>query len=170
MKGDIPLLTQIVVRSFRGAAGTWRTICVKSGMSPLVLLGLLLSSASGALAVDYLEQFDGAGTILLFTHDLLNLSQYPKAERQPRIDARCRLPDHGAAQHQLMRDDLRLLGRLAQDRQKVSGKQHGRPIYVRGEYRLQAPTFTVSGTATGLLRALVAWNRPSGNPAEKNVR
>ena len=60
-----------------------------------------------------------------FAHDVLDLLQHAEAHWQPRINARTRLANEPRAQHQLMRDDLRLLGRLAQDGQEKSGKAHG---------------------------------------------
>ena len=39
------------------------------------------------------------------------------------------LPDHARAQHQLVRDDLRVGGRLPEGRQEVAGKAHERPCF-----------------------------------------
>ena len=71
------------------------------------------------------QHLDGAGAVLLLAHDLLDLLEHAKAERQPGIDARAGLADHAGPQHQLVRDDLRLLGRLAQHGQEELGKAHG---------------------------------------------
>ena len=70
------------------------------------------------------QQLDGAGAVLLLAHDLADLLQHAKAERQEGIDAGCLLPDHAGAQHQPVGDDLRLLRRFAQDGQKEAGKAH----------------------------------------------
>ncbi len=72
------------------------------------------------------QQFERAGAVLLLAHDLLDLLQHPKAERQPGIDAGRLLPHHAGAQHQPMRDDLRLLRILLQDGQKEARQSHGR--------------------------------------------
>ena len=71
------------------------------------------------------QQFDRAGTVLLLAHDLADLLKHPKAERQEGVDARGLLPHHAGAQHQPVRDDLRLFRRLAQDRQEIAGQAHG---------------------------------------------
>ena len=47
-----------------------------------------------------------------------------KPERQPGVDAGRLLADHAGAQHQAVRDDLRLFRRLAQDRQEITAKAH----------------------------------------------
>ena len=72
------------------------------------------------------QHLDRAGAVLLLAHDLLDLLEHAEAERQPRVDAGRLLADHAGAQHQPMRDDLRFLRRLAQDRQKEAGETHGR--------------------------------------------
>ena len=74
------------------------------------------------------QQLDGAGAVLLLAHDILDLAQHLEAERQPRIDAGRGLLDHAGAQHQLVRDDLRLLRRLAQHGQEIAGEAHGRVL------------------------------------------
>ena len=71
------------------------------------------------------QHFDGAGAVLLLADDLLDLLQHPQAERQPGIDAGRLLPDHAGAQHQPMRDDLRLLRIFLQDGQKKPRQSHG---------------------------------------------
>ncbi len=48
------------------------------------------------------------------------------AERQPGINAGRLLADHAGAQHQAVRDDLRLGGRLLEKRQKEAGQAHVR--------------------------------------------
>ena len=70
------------------------------------------------------QQFDGAGAVLLLAHDLLDLLQHAQAERQEGIDAGRLLPHHAGAQHQPVRDDLRLARGLAQDRQEIAGQSH----------------------------------------------
>ena len=61
-----------------------------------------------------------AGGIHFLAHHLLDLAQYPMAERQPAINAGARLPDHAGAQHEPVRDDLRLGRVLSQGRQEVT--------------------------------------------------
>ena len=70
------------------------------------------------------QQRDVPGALLLLVDDLLDPAQHLVAERQPRIDAGARLPDHAGAQHQPVAGDLRLGRRLAQDRQEVLGQAH----------------------------------------------
>src|SRR5262249_42328155 len=70
------------------------------------------------------QQFDGAGAILLFAHDLLDFLQHAETEWQPCIDAGCLLPHHPSAQHKPMRGYFRLFWGLAQDGQKIAGKAH----------------------------------------------
>ena len=71
------------------------------------------------------QQFQRAGAVLLLAHDLLDLLQHAEAQRQPGIDAGRLLPDHAGAQHQPMRDDLRLLRIFLQDGQKEPRQSHG---------------------------------------------
>ena len=73
------------------------------------------------------QHLDRAGAVLLLAHDLLDLLQHPQAERQEGVDAGGLLPDHAGAQHQPVRDDLRLLRGLAQDRQEIAGQAHRDP-------------------------------------------
>ena len=70
------------------------------------------------------QQLDGAGAIHLLPHDLLDLLQHPQAERQPRVDAGGFLADHASTQHQAMRNDLRFLGIVAENRQEIFGQAH----------------------------------------------
>ena len=72
------------------------------------------------------QQFQRAGAVLLLANDLLDLLQHPEAERQPGIDAGCLLPDHARAEHQPVRDDLRLFRILFQNRQEKSRQSHGK--------------------------------------------
>ena len=67
-----------------------------------------------------------AGAIHLLAHDLLDLAEHAMAERQPGIDAGRFLADHAGAQHQPVRDDLGLGGRLLQERQEKAGQAHVR--------------------------------------------
>ena len=71
------------------------------------------------------QQFDGAGAVLLLADDLLDLFQNTQAQRQPGVYAGRLLADHAGAQHQPVRDDLRLFRRLLQDGQEIAGKAHG---------------------------------------------
>ena len=70
------------------------------------------------------QNLDRARAVLLLADDGADLVQHPDAERQPGVAARRLLPDHAGAQHEAMRDDLRLLGRLLEDRQEIAGKTH----------------------------------------------
>src|SRR3546814_3248361 len=65
-----------------------------------------------------------AGGVLLLTHDLLDLLQHPKAERQPGVDAGACLADHAGAQHEPVGDDLRLLRGFLQGRHEILRKAH----------------------------------------------
>jgi len=67
-----------------------------------------------------------AGAVLLLAHDLLDLLEHAKAERQPSVDAGGLLADEARAQHEPVRDDLRFLRSLAQNGQEVAGKAHER--------------------------------------------
>ena len=70
------------------------------------------------------EKLDGAGAVLLLAHDLDDLLQDAEAERQEGIDAGRLLAHHAGAQHQPVRDDLRLFRGLTQDRQEIAGQAH----------------------------------------------
>ena len=70
------------------------------------------------------QHLDRAGPVLLLAHDGADLVQDPDAERQPGVAARRLLSDHAGAQHEAMRDDLRLFWRLLEDRQEITGKTH----------------------------------------------
>jgi hypothetical protein len=61
------------------------------------------------------QQLDRAGAVLLLAHDLLDLLEHPKAERQPGVDAGGGLADEAGAQHQLVADDLGVGGRFLGD-------------------------------------------------------
>ena len=63
----------------------------------------------------------GPGAVLLLPHDLLDLLEHAKSERQPGVDPRGFLSDQSGPQHQAMRDNLRLFRGLAQDREEVAG-------------------------------------------------
>ena len=63
----------------------------------------------------------------------------PQAERQERVDTCGFLADHAGAQHQPMRNDLGLLGRIAQDRQEKAGQTH----------RQGGPGFACAASETG---------------------
>ena len=71
------------------------------------------------------QDLDRAGAVLLLADDGADLVQDPDAERQPGVAARRLLADHAGAQHEPMRDDLRLFGRLLEDRQEIAGETHG---------------------------------------------
>src|SRR6266567_2224198 len=70
------------------------------------------------------QELDGTGAVLLLAHDLFDLLEHAKAERQPCVDPGGLLADEACPQHQPVGGDLRLLRSLAQDRQKVAGEAH----------------------------------------------
>jgi hypothetical protein len=70
------------------------------------------------------EHFLGAAGVLLVAHDLFDPLQHPQAQGQPGIDPGAGLADHAGAQHETVRDDLRLGGRLLHGRQEISGQTH----------------------------------------------
>ena len=70
------------------------------------------------------QHLEAAGRVLLLADDPLDVAQHPQAQRQPAIDAGAGLADHPAAQHQTVRDDLRLGRVLLQGRQEIAGKSH----------------------------------------------
>jgi hypothetical protein len=71
------------------------------------------------------QHFDRAGAVLLLAHNLLDLPEHPKSERQPRVDSGGRLPDQPRAKHQLVADDLGVGGAFLEDGQEGSGPPHG---------------------------------------------
>ena len=70
------------------------------------------------------QDLDGTGPVHLLTDNLLDLAQDPMAQRQPRIDPRSLLPDHASAQHQSVRDDLRLRRGFFENRKKIARQAH----------------------------------------------
>src|SRR5262245_15461246 len=70
------------------------------------------------------QELDGTRAILFLAHYLLDLLEHAKSERQPGVDPGGLLADEACPQHQPVRDDLRLLRGLAQDRQEVAGQAH----------------------------------------------
>ena len=70
------------------------------------------------------QHLDRARPVLLLAHDGADLLQDAQAQRQPGVDAGRLLPDHAGAQHQPMRDDLRLFRRFLEDRQEIAGEAH----------------------------------------------
>src|SRR4030095_9297095 len=73
-------------------------------------------------------QLDCTRAILLLAHDLLDLLEHPKAERQPGVDPGGLLADEAGAQHETVRHDLRFFRRLTQNGQEVTGQAHGARI------------------------------------------
>src|SRR5439155_18305061 len=71
------------------------------------------------------QDFLRAGAVLLLANDLFDPLQDAQPQRQPGIDPGARLADHAGAQHQPVRDDLRLARVLAQQRQEILGETHG---------------------------------------------
>ena len=76
------------------------------------------------------QHLDGAGPVHFLADDLLDLLQDPKAERQPGIDSRRFLTDHSGAQHQLVRGDLGVGGRLTQRGNEITRKTHAFGAFV----------------------------------------
>jgi hypothetical protein len=70
------------------------------------------------------EDLVASGAVHLLADDLLNAAQHAQAERQPTIDAGRALADHARTKHELVRHDLRLGGRLLEQRQKVTRQPH----------------------------------------------
>src|SRR6185312_5984497 len=71
------------------------------------------------------EQLQGACPVLLLLDDALHLHQHLVAERQPGIASGRLLLEHASAQHELVRDDLRLLGCLLEEGEEVLAQPHG---------------------------------------------
>ena len=77
------------------------------------------------------------GIVTATRHDLLDLAQHAQTQRQPGVDAGGLLLDHAGAQHQLVRDDLRVRRRFLQRGQEIARQAHGRGILERrDEHRL----------------------------------
>src|SRR4030095_4345098 len=70
-------------------------------------------------------QLDCTRAILLLAHDLLDLLEHPKAERQPGVDPGGLLADEAGAQHEAVGHDLRFFRRFTQNGQEVTGQAHG---------------------------------------------
>ena len=75
------------------------------------------------------QHFLRAGAVLLLAHDLLDLLEHAKAERQPGVDAGGGLADQPGAKHQLVADDLGVGRAFLEDREKGSGPAHGAALY-----------------------------------------
>ena len=88
------------------------------------------------------QDLDRPGAVLLLADDGADLVQHADAERQPGVRARRLLPDHASAQHQPMRDDLRLFRRLLENWQEITGKTHGSRLNGRESRR---EPFTLPG-------------------------
>ena len=71
------------------------------------------------------QELDGSRAVLLLAHDLLDLFEHPKTERQPSINPGGLLADEARPKHEPVGDDLGLFRRLAQNRQEVAGQAHG---------------------------------------------
>ena len=104
------------------------------------LLAVVVVAAGFAPEIGRLDRrhqhFDRAGAVLLLAHDGADLVQDAQAQRQPGVDAGRLLADHAGAQHQPMRDDLRLLRRFLEDRQEIAGETHRLPWdSIRGAVR-----------------------------------
>ena len=70
------------------------------------------------------QDLDSPCPVHLFTDNLLDLAEDPVAQRQPRIDTGRLLPDHAGAQHQSVRDDLRLRRGFFENRKKIARQAH----------------------------------------------
>ena len=93
-------------------------------LGPIVVIAAAFPPQVGGLDGRH-QHLLGADGVLFLTHDPLDLLHHPEPHGQPRIDAGAGLPDHAGAQHQPVRDDLRLGGRLLQGRQEKAGQAHG---------------------------------------------
>ena len=93
----------------------------------VVVVAAGLAPKIGRLDGRHLD-LDRAGAVLLLADDRVDLVEHPQPERQPGVDAGRFLPDHAGAEHQPMRHDLGLLGRLAQDGQEISAETHRRGL------------------------------------------
>ena len=93
---------------------------------PKHLLAVVVIAAALAPEVGRLDgrhqHLQRARPVLFLAHDRFDPLQDADAERQPGIDAGCLLPEHSRPQHQPVRDDLRLLRCLLQDRAGSSGR------------------------------------------------
>ena len=98
------------------------------------------------------QKLDGAGAVLLLAHDLADLLQHPKPERQEGIDAGGLLADHAGAQHQPVRGDLRFLRGFAQDRQKETGQAHAGHRFGRVEIGRGSEAAIAHGNTSGQKR------------------
>ena len=98
------------------------------------------------------QQFDGAGPVLLLAHDLFDLLQDRKTQRQPGIDAGARLADHARPQHKPVGYDFRFLGIVAKNGQEILAKFH----------ELAPPH--VLGQGHTVFLAQVQWRRPGFAP------
>ena len=70
------------------------------------------------------QHFLRAGRVLLLAHDAFDVLQHAIAERQPGVDAGRGLPHQTGTQHQPMRGDLRLGGRLLHGRDEAARQAH----------------------------------------------
>src|SRR6266545_1405873 len=74
------------------------------------------------------QDFLGTRAVLLLAHDALDVLQHAEAQGQPGIDAGRGLADQAGAQHQTVRDDLRLCRVFLHGRQKVLTHPHSGSI------------------------------------------
>ena len=70
------------------------------------------------------QHFDRAGADLLLADDGVDLVEHAQPQRQPGVNAGGLLANEPGPQHQPMRDDLRLLGRFAQNGEEIAGEAH----------------------------------------------
>ena len=75
------------------------------------------------------QHFLRAGAVLLLAHDLLDLLEHAKAERQPGVDAGRGLAHEPGAEHQLVADDLGVGRAFLEDGEEGSGPAHGAALY-----------------------------------------
>ena len=93
-------------------------------LGPVGIVAAALAPQLGRLQRRH-QHFLRAGAVLLLAHDLLDLLEHAKAERQPGINPRRRLPDQSRAEHQLVADDLGVRRAFLEDGEKGSGPAHG---------------------------------------------
>ena len=82
------------------------------------------------------EQFDGTGAVHLLAHDGLDFAQCTQADRQPGVHAGGEAADQPCAQHELVADDLRIGGDVAQGVDGVGGESHRRAEPLKNRPRM----------------------------------
>ncbi len=119
--------------------GAVQQIALMAVLDAQHLLAIVVVTAGFAPQVSQLQgrhqQLHRAGLQHFLFDDALDLAQDAQAQGQPGIDAGGFLADHGAAQHQAVRDDLRLGGVFLEQGQKIARQPHERESVVRQKVR-----------------------------------